>query len=698
MEAPGKCESPISLAAIARFRQGDLQILRQEKWLRYLALTPERSVNMERLQSLTEVRRNYVLDYVEETLRILSELSLDPLHAHLVNETLKWAEVAKTGLPHQRRAWIRKGYNLFVHNEGSAQIYREEAGEKDPVIRKVVGTLISMHGLIGQHIRGEVPLARLQPLHALVSDGTLTPETLRSLIGAMDACVIGAVGRELWENIREEAGTIADRVADGQFQSTLTVKDRICKLRARSIALGENFDAEYERCFGDPVLTAELGLLLENVDLWYVEAALADFSFEEFLKILRIAALAVTGGGIRHISFERLMRDIYYEYEGKKKVNVYKKRILEKYLADLHMETITEGAYPKNPHVMHDLTVHDELGDTLFFSFRFSPAGSSLIDFCMEAEKSEVLYEQAIILLFDLFGLRRDAYDRFNNEESYLRTMNSTIDFKKIILDYITGNRILDIGPGGGALMDLIVGRFPAATVTGVDIAQNVLDALQKKKQLENRTWNVMYGDALNLGQTIGNGEVDTVIFCSILHELFSYIEYEGRKFNHDTLATALKGAFDLLPVGGRIIIRDGIMTEPTDQKRIIRFLAEDGMEFLKRYASDFKGRSIMYESVGKNEVLMPVNDAMEFLYTYTWGEQSYVHEVNEQFGYFTPSGFAEFLHTVLGDEAKLVVLKHYLQDGYSLALSRKITFFDAARHEVPLPDSTCLVVIEKSL
>ena len=56
-----------------------------------------------------------------------------------------------------------------------------------------------------------------------------------------------------------------------------------------------------------------------------------------------------------------------------------------------------------------------------------------------------------------------------------------------------------------------------------------------------------------------------------------------------------------------------------------------------------------------------------------------------------------EFLHTVLGDKAKLVVLKHFLQDGYSLALSRKISFFDAARNEVPLPDSTCLVVIEKS-
>ncbi|MDI5788952.1 hypothetical protein PO124_12605 [Bacillus licheniformis] len=28
------------------------------------------------------------------------------------------------------------------------------------------------------------------------------------------------------------------------------------------------------------------------------------------------------------------------------------------------------------------------------------------------------------------------------------------------------------------------------------------------------------------------------------------------------------------------------------------------------------------------------MNDAMEFLYTYTWGEEAYPHEVQEQFGY----------------------------------------------------------------
>ena len=69
----------------------------------------------------------------------------------------------------------------------------------------------------------------------------------------------------------------------------------------------------------------------------------------------------------------------------------------------------------------------------------------------------------------------------------------------------------------------------------------------------------------------------------------------------------------------------------------------------------------------------MPVNDAMEFLYTYTWGEKSYIHEVNEQFGYFTPSGFIEFIISLFGDKANIVELKSFLQNGYTIALSQKV-------------------------
>ncbi|MFF2911973.1 hypothetical protein [Paenibacillus sp. NPDC057934] len=53
-------------------------------------------------------------------------------------------------------------------------------------------------------------------------------------------------------------------------------------------------------------------------------------------------------------------------------------------------------------------------------------------------------------MLFDLFELRRDAFDRFHNEDVYLSQMNGTGDYKAVILKYVTGRKVLDIGPGGG--------------------------------------------------------------------------------------------------------------------------------------------------------------------------------------------------------------------------------------------------------
>jgi hypothetical protein len=92
----------------------------------------------------------------------------------------------------------------------------------------------------------------------------------------------------------------------------------------------------------------------------------------------------------------------------------------------------------------------------------------------------------------------------------------------------------------------------------------------------------------------------------------------------------------------------------------------------------------------------MPINDAMEFLYTYTWGEEAYVHEVQEQFGYFTPTEFVSFIHAVLGEQARIVECRHFLQEGYTEALSSKTKLQNDHKELVDLPDSTCLIVIEK--
>ncbi|CAM4427264.1 class I SAM-dependent methyltransferase [Paenibacillus typhae] len=709
-----------SLQAIEAYREGRLQPSAGPAWLNLIVSAEMPIVNLERVESLQELdQRNPVLDYVERSLRLLDSLQLSYWIKELAEETLIWSETAKGGTPRQRRKWQEEGINCFAHNVGSAQLYwQHTAGETFDVTGRpqasalraegvpqaetlvIVHRLIETHGLLGQQIRGEVPPEVNQPLAAIAEEGLLTADELERLLFALNHCIIGAVSPVLWQDVRTEIMELIAAVASGEPAEPLPMKERLRRMRSGPILRGEDFAAEWGRLEQEG-LPVELLEALQPATFWYAESALQTFSLEQFLKVLALAARGSSGGnsnggGLGHLSFEAVMNSIYYDYKGTKKINVYKKRIIEKYLSGLSWRDIAEGTLvPGNPHLVHRLRRQGHLPDTVFFDFEFSPAAEKLIEFCMEAEKS-VLYERAVLMLFDLFELRRDAFDRFHNEDSYLSQMNDTADYKSVILDYITGTTVLDIGPGGGVLLDLIEERMPGVTPVGIDISSNVIEALQQRKAREGRRWEVLQGDALNLKEYVDAGRVDTVIFSSILHELYSYVPMDGRKFNHRTVAAALVSAFEVLAEGGVIIIRDGIMTEPVTQQRRIRFLEENGLEWLKRYAEDFAGREIQYRVTGEQEVQLPVNDAMEFLYTYTWGAEAYVHEVQEQFGYFTPSQYEAFIREHLGGQAQIEVFRHYLQEGYTEALRGRVAVMDEEGTEVPLPDSTCFIVIRK--
>ncbi|MCY9588892.1 methyltransferase domain-containing protein [Paenibacillus chitinolyticus] len=749
-----------SLKAIEEYRRGAEPPVPAYTWLRFLVSAEERIVNLERIRSIHELAdANPVLDYVERTLRILDGLKLSFWVKEILETVLVWSETAKGGTVRQRMQWQADGVNLFVHNIGSAQLFDRfnEMGETGTDKLLVIRTLIETHGLLGQYIRGEVPFEGNEPLTEIVKRGLLTPEELQSLLIPLNHCIIGAVSPELWSTVRSEVEELTAHISSGEQPGVWSVRERLRKLRSGSIRQGENFEAEYEKVAealeatervrvdkagegmpqGGQVFVGEAldggtrqarqpartkqaehisqagysGLALERAlqplagkTLWYVESALQEFSLEEVVKVFMLAlqtgattdsAMTMTDEPVHHISFERLMNAMYYDYKGVKKINVYKKRIIEKFLRELAFEHIGSSGAPVNPHLAYKVERSPSAADTVFFTFEFSAAAEKLIEFCMEAEKSP-LYEKAVLLLFDLFELRRDAYDRFHNEEEYLETMNRTADYKSVMLEFITGEKVLDIGPGGGVMLDLIEQRLPDKQPVGIDISTNVIEALNRKKQLEGHRWEVLKGDALNLKDYVHPGTVGTVIFSSILHELYSYIEWNGSRFNLDTVAAALRSAFDVLAAGGRIIIRDGIMTEPAEMKRRIRFLAHEDKEWLLRYTGDFAGRQIQVEYAENGDAVMPVNDAMEFLYTYTWGEEAYVHEVQEQFGYFTPSGYADFIGKVLGPEAVIVEFRHFLQEGYTDALAGKVVFMDEKGAPVPLPDSTCLIVIEK--
>lgn len=681
----------------------------QYRWLRYLCFTREAHVNIERVECISDIKASLVLKYVRRTFERLETLSLSSDARYLVEEALKWCEVSKCGLPKQREMWKRAGYNLHVHNVGSAQIYMDEAPAATRFgghEREIVYTLILTHGLIGQYLRGEVNFGENRPLTGLLEKGAIGKKLLREVLAALNNCVVYAVSADLWNSRCGTFLAAVDRVVEGDYSEEFEPEERILRLRGVSRAMGEDTPGLYRELVEGTETEELLWGLFRDVHLWYVESALAPFDFEEFAKIMLMAAKRC-GGDIKDISFEPLMYELYYDYQGRKATNLYKKRIIEKYLSEISVADILEERIPAGEHVSFSAVPDPELPDTLRVTFKFSAAGRKLIEFCVEAEKS-VIYERAILLLFDMYGFRRDQYDRFNNEGSYLKTMHDTTDAKAVILDYVVGDAIVDIGPGSGGLMDRLEERFPKAKIVGLDASRNVMKELNRRSRKEGHRWRVVHGDITTIGSILESPtycavvacfegfKATTVIFSSVLHEIFSYNKIDGQPFDYRSLEAALESAFYMLAPGGRIIIRDGIMTDECAGDRIIRFKDSDGMAFLRRYAKDFKGRQIQYRTISPNEVIMPINDAMEFLYTYTWGEASYAFEIQEQFGYFTPAGYRKFIERVLGKEAQIVVFDHYLQPGYEEYLLPKIDFLHTDGTPSKLPDSTCLIVIER--
>lgn len=655
-----------------------------EEWLEYLYVTKEKRYNILNVESLKEVNNHSVLNYVSRTLQILDKINkeqnLESDVLYYIEETLKWSEVSKTGNKTIRNLWKQKHFDLFCHNIGSYQIYSLKHDNK------IVQTLIKTHGLIGQYIKGEVNLNKNIEIYNLVKDNLISKDKLRKILVVLNRCIIEAVSVKLYNNLENEINDIINKILTGNLNEEINIIDRFKKLNKKISSEEIKFLSNL-----DNKIVERLEYIFSKVELWYYDGALSDFCLEEQVKILLILFIYIKYDTF-HLTFESMMNMLYLDYKEKRQINIYKKRIIESYLKELSFQDIINNNIKSNSHITYEVK---QIFKTLEFNFKFSLVSRKLIEFCEVAANSDAIYQQAIYMLYDLLGFRRDAYDRFYNELEYLKRMNNSMNEKSVILDYIIGDTILDVGPGGGGLLDLIEKFDSKLNVMGIDLSQNVIDKLSQKKIEENHKWDIIKGDALNLNDYFESESINTIIYSSIIHELYSYIEYEGKKFNKETIKQSLCKAYEVLSKGGRIIIRDGIMTEPQNQYRLIEFKDIRDIKILKRYCNDFKGRQITFEQIDSNTVKMLVNDAMEFLYTYTWGEQSYPLEVNEQFGYFTLSEYVNFIKENLHN-VKIIESKSFLQSGYEEHLLPKITIYDESRRVVSLPDSTCIIVIEK--
>lgn len=673
--------------------------LEKEAWLSFLYYTEHHGINMERVEVVEQVSGRETLSYVLRTLALLEEDyqngNVTTEEYEIVKTVLEWAEVSKGGSVKERALWRNKGYALDIHNVASAEIFLEQrkaacmdqdargnvaetkdahgnaaeaqdaygnAAEAHDAMARLTALLIRTHGLIGQALRGEVPVRENAPL--LEVKDALGEDAAMRVLTVLNHCIIGAVERGLWEMVADETKNLIRRILSGDL-TEFSARERMTRLDVRLAEAGEELVSFFEE------------KIFPHYELWYYQAAFADFNVSQVEWLLR-KMLEKVEDGVTYLSFKPLADGLYYDYQGKKHLNVYKERIVEKYMRDNATSNV-------------ELVVK-RIGRAMLVDFQFSPVCEKLIEFCVEAERSGLLtFEKSITVLYDMFGFRRDAFDRLNNEDKYLSIMNDSEEStKNSIIDYVTGQTAVDVGSGGGVLLDLLEERYPKKRIIGTDISDNVLQVLEKKKKEEGHAWTVRRH---NFAEEPFPEKVDAILFSSILHEIFSYTETENGRFEIETVKTALQNAYDSLNPGGRIIIRDGVKS-PVDGSVIeVRFKDPEGMEFFRNYVRDFEGlkdvedkKIQVLEREGK--VSADANFIREFLYTYTWGKQSYAHEVQEQFGYFTIEEFREFFE---GLGARILRCEAFLEPGYVTHLSPKVEL------SVPeFPNSNCIVVVER--
>ncbi len=235
---------------------------------------------------------------------------------------------------------------------------------------------------------------------------------------------------------------------------------------------------------------------------------------------------------------------------------------------------------------------------------------------------------------------RADVHDAAGLNE-YIAGMARSKPDKAKILEFVTGNRVLELGCGSGAVLELLHQHDPKIELVGVDLSAKLLGAAAR--QLGN---GVLFQrqDIFELcknPEKLAESKFSSVILCSALHEFATYaLEHPERFFESGVspMLVAAKRIFglakNLLLPGGRLIVRDGVKLEP--QVLTIRFKNPELQETFWRFSDDFRPFKLEFAVQG-NLYTMEASHFYEFatkyFYTTNWDI-----EVGEIFGW--ASGF----------------------------------------------------------
>lgn len=151
---------------------------------------------------------------------------------------------------------------------------------------------------------------------------------------------------------------------------------------------------------------------------------------------------------------------------------------------------------------------------------------------------------------------------KIEDESIYLECMSKPLQEKLKIVSYIPekAKNILDVGCADGAVTIAMANLFPWIKFHGIDLNPRFITSAKKHGvNLNNSSFEQVYLRELLAGKQ----KYDVIIFCSVLHEFFTYGE------GISSVLKALSDAHELLTANGTIIIRDMILSDYTKRANL---------------------------------------------------------------------------------------------------------------------------------
>ena len=264
--------------------------------------------------------------------------------------------------------------------------------------------------------------------------------------------------------------------------------------------------------------------------------------------------------------------------------------------------------------------------------------------------------------------------------EVYAAGMEASAADKAKILEFVRPGVIADLGCGTGTVLELLRRKFRDSQFVGVDLSPEMIDRCSRRfPGAEIRRHDITL-------PLFDEASVDTIVLCSIMHEVFSYNGYDYSK-----VRATLRHSVEALRPRGRLIIRDGLKPAQDDAV-YLTFLNQKTYDKFVRFALEFGSSEIVWK-LADNRIQVARRDAMEFLTKYIY-EKNWRFEVKEHFGVYT---LDEWRRELRGAGFKVVHAESYLIDWLRVTHWEKDVRLETRSGErAEWPHSTMLVAGER--